>query len=222
MWDAIITQAIGFIAIAVNILAVQFNSHAKIVTLRTIGSFLFGVQYVLLSAYTGVVMEAIGWIRNLVFIYLVRKNIQTKNWIVFFSLVTIALGATTIILSWNASIVAVGKWTDNLTFATVLAVGISVISIIAKVLSTVAYGISDAHKIRMLNIPTCSCWLIYNFVAFSLAGILNEIMTLCSVTLAEIRHNKFGKEKVDCSLQSTNSTNYNPTQKDNITNHLSE
>ena len=196
----IITQAIGFIAIFINIMAVQFNSHAKIVVMRTIGSFLFGVQYVMLSAYTGVVMEAIGWIRNLVFIYLVKKNVSTKPWIVFFSLVTVALGVTTIILSWNASIDAVGRWTSDLSFATVLAVGISIISIIAKVLSTVAYGIDDAHKIRMLNIPTCSCWLVYNFVAFSLAGILNEIMTLCSVTVAEVRYSKT-KKQAACNTQ---------------------
>lgn len=214
----IITQAIGFIAIFVNILAVQFNSHAKIVVMRTIGSFLFGIQYVMLSAYTGVVMEAIGWIRNLVFIYLVRKNVSTKPWILFFSILTVILGVTTIILSWNASIVAVGRWTDNITFATVLAVGISVISIVAKVLSTVAYGINDAHKIRMLNIPTCSCWLVYNFVAFSLAGIVNEIMTLCSVTVAEVRYSKTKKDAA-CTMQTAEN---DKVANDDITSRLSE
>ena len=214
----IITQAIGFIAIFVNIMAVQFNSHAKIVVMRTIGSFLFGVQYVMLSAYTGVVMEAIGWIRNLVFIYLVKKKVSTKPWILFFSVITVILGVTTIILSWNASINAVGRWTSNVSFATVLAVGISVISIVAKVLSTVAYGIDNAHKIRLLNIPTCSCWLVYNFVAFSLAGILNEIMTLCSVTVAEVRYSKAKKETA-CSMQTAKNTQ-NADQ--DITSRLSE
>ena len=184
-------------------MAVQFNSHAKIVIMRTIGSFLFGVQYIMLSAYTGVVMEAIGWIRNLLFIYLVKKNVSTKPWIVFFSIITVILGATTIYLSWDKSILAMGRWTDDISLATTLAVGISVISIIAKVLSTVAYGINDAHRIRQLNIPTCSCWLVYNFIAFSIAGILNEIMTLCSVTVAEVRYAK-NKQKADCKKQTAN------------------
>jgi len=195
----IITQTIGFIAIAVNILAVQFNSHAKIVTMRTIGSILFGIQYIMLSAYTGVVMEVIGWIRNIVFIYLVQKEKSTKPWIIFFSILTFILGGTTIILTWNTAISAI-RWTDNVVFATVLMVGISVLSIIAKVLSTVAYGIKEPHKIRMLNIPTCSCWLVYNFVAFSIAGVVNEIMTLCSVFIAEFRYAKT-KKKSTCNKQ---------------------
>ena len=195
----IITQTIGFIAIAVNILAVQFNSHAKIVTMRTIGSILFGIQYIMLSAYTGVVMEVIGWIRNIVFIYLVKIGKSTKPWIIFFSIITFILGGSTIILTWNNAINAI-RWTDNVAFATTLMVGISVLSIIAKILSTVAYGIKEPHKIRMLNIPTCSCWLVYNFVAFSIAGVINEIMTLCSVIIAEFRYNKI-KNKSTCNMQ---------------------
>jgi len=119
--------------------------------------------------------------------------------IIFFSILTFILGGTTIILTWNTAISAI-RWTDNVVFATVLMVGISVLSIIAKVLSTVAYGIKEPHKIRMLNIPTCSCWLVYNFVAFSIAGVVNEIMTLCSVFIAEFRYAKT-KKKSTCNKQ---------------------
>ena len=190
MFFDVMVQVIGFIAIALNLIAVQFNTHGKIVAFKTAGSFLFGVQYFLLGAYTGVVMEFIGWIRNFIFIYLVKKNKPTKWWIVLFSVITAILGVTTIILTWSSSIKSVVWLTSDLSLATVLTVGISVISIVAKILSTIAYGVSDPHKIRMLNIPTCSCWLVYNFVAFSLAGIANEIMTLISLAIAEIRYAK--------------------------------
>lgn len=188
-------QAIGFLAIAFNLIAVQFNSHNVIVWLKTIGSFLFGIQYFLLSAFTGVVMEAIGWIRNIVFIQLVKRHINTKPWIIFFSIVTIITGSVTITLAWEKSLTAVAWLTSDYTFAIVLTIGISILSIIAKVLSTIAYGINNAHKIRLINIPTCSCWIVYNFVALSLAGILNEIMTFGSITIAEIRYHKYYKNK---------------------------
>lgn len=189
-------QAIGFLAIAFNLIAVQFNSHNVIVWLKTIGSFLFGVQYFLLSAFTGVVMEAIGWIRNIIFIQLVKHHKNTKPWIFFFSLLTIITGTITITLTWENSLIAVKWLTDDYIFAVILTVGISILSIIAKVLSTIAYGIDDAHKIRMINIPTCSCWVVYNFVALSLAGILNEVMTFCSITIAEIRYRKYYKNRI--------------------------
>lgn len=191
----IFVQAIGFVAIAFNLIAVQFNSHKIIVWLKTIGSFLFGVQYFLLGAFTGVVMEAIGWIRNIVFIQLVKHHKNTRPWIIFFSLVTIITGTITIILAWEKSLKAVSWLTLDFSFAVFLTIGISILSIIAKVLSTVAYGIDDAHKIRLINIPTCSCWIVYNFVALSLAGILNEAMTFGSIAIAEIRYRKYYKTK---------------------------
>ncbi len=183
----IFIQTLGFIAIAFNLIAVQFNTHGKLVAMKTIGSFLFGVQYFLLHAYTGVVMEIIGWIRNFIFMHIVKKNKPTKFWIYFFSVVTFVLGTITIIFTWEKSLASVSWLTSNFTIATVLTLGISVLSIVAKILSTIAYGINSAHKIRMLNLPSCSCWLVYNFIAYSLAGILNEIMCLISIAIAEIR-----------------------------------
>ena len=189
----IITQTIGFIAIAVNIVSVQFNSHAKIVFMRTLSSFLFAVQYLLLSAYTGVILEFIGWIRNFVFIYLVKKGKDTKPWIYFFSGLTLVIGVSTIILTWNKSISSI-RWTDNLTVATILMVGISVLSILAKILSTIAYGIKNPHKIRLINMTTSPCWVVYNFVCFSIAGVINEIMNICSIIVAEIRYSRPNKK----------------------------
>lgn len=187
-FEEFLIQAIGFIAIAFNLVAVQFNSHFKIVFLKTVGSFLFGVQYIFLGAYTGVVMEVVGWIRNFTFMHLVKKNKSTKLWIFLFSVLTVILGTITIILTWSGT--AKIKWTNDANLAMILMVAISILSIIAKVLSTVAYGINDAHKIRMLNLPTSGCWIVYNFVAFSLAGILNEAMTIGSIIIAELRFRK--------------------------------
>ncbi len=186
----IIVQVIGFVAIAFGIISVQFNRHSTIVLMKTGSSFLFGVQYFLLGAYTGVVLEFIGWIRNFVFIHLVKNGKNTKPWIILFSLITIATGLTTIILSWNASLKSVAWLSSDYSVATILSVSISILAIFAKVLSTVAYGVSDPHKIRMLNIPTCSSWIVYNFVAFSIAGIINEIMCLSSIAIAELRFKK--------------------------------
>ena len=217
MFFEIFVQVIGFLGIAINLIAVQFNTHGKIVALKTAGSFMFGLQYFLLGAYTGVVMEFIGWIRNLTFIYLVKKNKPTKWWIVFFSFITVILGVSTILLTWESSIKSVAWLTADFKVATILTVGISIISIVAKVLSTVAYGVSDPHKIRMLNYPTSSCWFVYNFVAFSLAGMINEVMTIISLTIAEIRYSK-KRKNIPPTLniqQNTEQIKFEDVSKDN-------
>lgn len=162
----IIVQAIGFVGIALNIWAVQYNKHWQVVLLKTFGSLAFVIQYILLKAYTGAAMDSIGIIRNVLFILLVKNEKPTYLWTVVFAVFTVVAG----IITWEGLI--------------------SILAIIAKLLSTVSYGINDAHKIRMVNLPSSGCWLIYNSLHFSLAGILNEIFVICSIIIAEMRLNK--------------------------------
>lgn len=168
----IIVQAIGFIGIGLNIWAVQFNKHWQIVLLKTLGSIAFVTQYILLKAWTGAAMDGIGIVRNLLFIFLVRKEKPTFIWTIIFSVFTVVAGAFT----WEGII--------------------SILAIIAKLLSTVSYGINNSHMIRMINLPSSGCWLVYNALHFSLAGLLNEVFVITSIIIAEIRlYYKNKKEK---------------------------
>ncbi|MBQ3115765.1 MAG: YgjV family protein [Clostridia bacterium] len=202
-----VIQAIGFVGIFFNLIAVQFNSHGKIVFLRTLGSVMFGIQYLFLGAIPGLVVEIIGWIRNVVFIYTVKKGKNTKFWIYFFSVITIIAGVTTMILSWKTSIEKISMWSSNIVVCTILAVGISVIAIVAKVLSTVAYGIKNPDTIRKLNIPTSSMWLFYNFIAFSIAGIINEAITIISNLIAQWRYRKPKQKNIEQTEQKKENEN---------------
>lgn len=187
----ILIQLIGFIAIAINIIAVQFNKYGTIILLKTVGSFLFALQYLFLGAYTGMIMDIIGSVRNIIFSLNVKNNRSNKAPVIIFSLLTAILGTTTIILTWNVSKIV---WTDNLKIATLVMVLISILSIIAKLISTVSYAINNPHKMRLLNFPSSSCWLVYNLITFSIAGVVNEIMTMSSIVIAELR---FKKHKIN-------------------------
>ena len=184
MWFDILIQAIGFIALAVNIIAVQFNKYGTIILLKTVGSLLFVVQYIFLHAYTGMIMDIIGSIRNVIFSLNVKNNRSNKIPVIIFSLLTAVLGTTTIILTWDVSKIV---WTDDIKMATIVMVLISILSIVAKLISTISYSLKDPHKMRMLNLPSASCWLVYNFITFSIAGFISEIMTMGSIIIAELR-----------------------------------
>lgn len=184
MWFDIFIQAIGFIALAVNIIAVQFNKYRTIILLKTVGSLLFVVQYIFLHAYTGMIMDIIGSIRNVIFSLNVKNNRSNKIPVIIFSLLTAVLGTTTIILTWDVSKIV---WTDDIKMATIVMVLISILSIVAKLISTISYSLKDPHKMRMLNLPSASCWLVYNFITFSIAGFISEIMTMGSIIIAELR-----------------------------------
>lgn len=191
-----VIQIIGFLGIALSLISVQFNTHGKIMLFKTSSSALFCLQYLLMGAYTGMVMDMVGTARNIVFAYNVKKGKSTKPWIIFFSVLTFTLGITTIVLTWGSLVNRV-SWLapDNFPLSVILAVTVSLISIVAKILTTVAYGFKDAHRIRMTNLPSCSGWLIYNFVVFSLAGMINETMCLISILIAELRFRKKPNEQ---------------------------
>jgi uncharacterized MnhB-related membrane protein len=183
----IFIQIIGFIGIGMSLLAVQFNTHLKIMVFKSASSFLFCLQYFLMGAFTGMVMDVIGTIRNIVFAYNVRKGRSNTLWIIIFSILTAIIGISTIILTWQTLVDRIGWISPDNTVCFIVAVAVSIISIVAKLLTTVAYAFKDAHKIRMTNLPSCSCWIIYNTVVFSLAGITNEVMCIISIIIAEIR-----------------------------------
>ena len=194
MFD-ILVQVIGFIGIALNILSVQFNKHWKIMLFKTLGSMTFVLQYILLGAWVGMVMDLIGSIRNVIFTINVKKGKSNKWWIIFFALFTLVAGIITIAMTWDKSISYASKWSKDAQTVLIIAVSISIISIVAKLLTTIAYGFKDPHVIRMVNLPSNACWVIYNLVAFSIAGVINDLMVLCSIVIAEIRFKKLPANK---------------------------
>ena len=105
------------------------------------------------------------------------------------------MGLFTVIQTWDKTLVALSIWKASQGVLVFLAVTVSVLSIIAKLISTIAYGFKNAHTIRMLNEPSCSCWIIYNFVCFSFTGVINELLTISSIIIAEIRFKKVKEEK---------------------------
>ena len=71
----------------------------------------------------------------------------------------------------------------------------SILVIVAKVLSTVAYGNKNPTVVRAIILITSSCWLVYNIYVFSLAGIACEAVTLISLISGIIRMDLLPKFK---------------------------
>ena len=178
---------------------------------KTLGSMTFVIQYVLLGAWVGMVMDLIGSIRNIIFTLNVKNGKSNKWWIIFFSIFTFVAGVITIAMTWDKSIGYASRWSSNESVVLIIAVSISIISIVAKLLTTVAYGFKNPHVIRMVNLPSNACWVIYNLVAFSIAGVINDLMCLGSIIIAELRFKKCPdkKKKVAAEQPLDNSTKLN-------------
>lgn len=163
VWWVILVQGIGFLGMACTVLAFQCKQYRKLVGLRGATELLFGLQYILLGAYSGAAVDFLGCLRNWVFLECDRKGKPLRFWRFLFCLIFVGVA----LLTWAGPK--------------------SLLSAVAKVASTIAYGSSNPRLIRLITLCSSSCWLIYNALVFSLAGIVCEVITLVSLLIGILR-----------------------------------
>ena len=83
----IIIQAIGGLGVLASIISFQCKKHNSILTFRTLNEFMFAIQYFLLGAYTGMAMNLVGCVRNIVFTKQVAQNKKTTVTTIIFAIV---------------------------------------------------------------------------------------------------------------------------------------
>jgi len=162
----IIIQAIGFVGVLFFIISYQIKSNKMLFLLQLLGTATFCCQFLLLRATSGAV--------NLIGI-IVRNGLLMKcrDWpwvrskwteIIFLGIFTIAFVAT-----WQGLI--------------------SLLPYAAVVGTTITYWTDNAQKIRLGNLACGSpCWLIYDALIGSWAGVLNESITLGSILVSIWRY----------------------------------
>ena len=162
-WWTVLVQGIGFLGIACTILAFQCKQYRALVGLRGATELCFGIQYVLLGAYSGAAADFMGCVRNWVFLDRDRKGKPLRSWRVVFCIIFVAMS----LLTWAGPK--------------------SLLSAVAKVASTIAYGSSSPRLIRFITLCSSGCWLVYNTLVFSVAGVLGEVVTLTTVIIGILR-----------------------------------
>ncbi len=171
---ATIAQIIGIIAMAFNILSFQQKNHKKVISFQLVGGFLFSINYMLLGATVGCILNGLAVIRAIV--YINEEKFHSKNifWVLFVSAVSLA----TYILTFTV-------FDTNFTlFSSV----IEFLPVFAMIISTVAFRMQDAKKIRFFGLMCSPSWLIYNITKGSIGAIICEVFCLCSIVIGIIRH----------------------------------
>ena len=174
----IIAQALGFMGAAIVVVGMQQKKYKHIVMCKIANQFLGGIHYVLLGGYTGMMTNLASCVTNLIYYFRVKKGKSTLVFQIIFAMMFVVLGA----LSWHGPI--------------------SMFVIVAKVVSSVAIGNKNPRVIRILNLISGPCWLIYNIYIGSIAGIVSDSLMTGSVLIAIIRLDIFPK-KENVSLQKT-------------------
>ena len=174
-------QAIGIVAMALNIIAFQFKNKRTLLLIICVGSGLFSVNMFLLGAVTGGIMTLLGVIRSLVYVDKNKLPIPIK-WVN-------ALFIVSYLISYVLSFTQFGTEPIIRNFV------LELLPIIAMTAMTFAFAADNSKTIRLAGFINSPCWLIYNICNLAIGGILCEVFALVSITSALIRIDILGNKR---------------------------
>lgn len=171
-------QGLSILAMSMNILSYQQKKERRVIACQLFGALLFSVSFFLLGGYAGALLNLVGIVRAVVFLYKERLRATHFGWLLVFSLVY----ALSYVLTFTV-------FEKPATLPHLL---VELLPVVAMVITTVSFRL-NAKMIRRLGLINSPLWLIYNVVTFSIGGILCEAFSLVSIGVGMWRHDR--KEK---------------------------
>ncbi len=162
----VLIRMFGIIGLILCIIPFQFKKYKNIVLCKMVSELSFGVQYLLMGltgipgAYTGALIDGVSGGRNFLYHKLNEKGKSTLPVMIAFSAVVIGIG--------------VGSWDGP----------ISLLPILAKLITTVSYGIKNEKLLRYITLPSCILWIAYNVTITAWEGVIADSLAFASILVA--------------------------------------
>ena len=172
----IIAQAIGIVAMAFNILSYQSKQQKWIIALQLCGSALFAVNFLMLDATVGGILNILAAVRAIVFLSKEKLKADRLLWLWGFVFLYIA------VYILNFTLFGQAPTPRNLI--------IEILPVIGMTALNIGYRLKDASGVRRCGLVASPSWLIYNIASGSWGAIACEVMTLVSIVIGMLRHDK--------------------------------
>ena len=172
----VIPQIIGLCAVATFLLSYQQKKRSNIIFLNAVSRCLYILQYVLLGAFSGAVLDILGMVSSVVagkkHIAFIRKH--TKQ----------------VLVAINACIIAAG-----LLIAYVNQSWLDLFSLTGVLLHTSAFWLNDERRIRQVSLLGSPFWFVYNFFSHAYGSAVGDLLTIGSILLAMARNRDWNKKQ---------------------------
>jgi hypothetical protein len=176
MLPLIVPQIIGLAAVCLFLLSYQMKSRGGIIAMNLTSRILYVVQYLLLGAISGAVLDILGSVASLVAgkrnAPFMKKHIR----LVFVLMNTAIVGAGIGIAIANRS-------------------ALDLLPIFGVLLHTGAFWLTRERVIRIVSLIGSPFWLTYNFASRAYGSALGDLLTMGSIVIALIKYR--GAEKVN-------------------------
>lgn len=169
----IAAQAVGIVAMVFNIMSYQMKTSKGVITMQLFGGALFAVNFFMLGALVGGMLNILAVFRAIVYSNRERFKAQSKVWLYLF--------ISLFVLSYILTFTVFGK------AFTLSAAILELLPVIAMTAATVGFYVNKAAFIRKTGLICCPSWLIYNICNLAIGAIICEAVSICSVIIGIIR-----------------------------------
>ncbi len=169
----IIAQIVGILAVATFLLSYQLKKRKNIILVNAISSFLYVLQYILLGAFEGAVVDILSAVSTIAAHNKDKKFIDkhTKIIVIFLNLLIFTAG---LVLYKNI---------------------FSLFPIAGAILQTSAFWITSERRIRQVSFLGAPFWLVYNLVCQAYGSAIGSVLSMLSIGLAIYRYDIYPKRK---------------------------
>lgn len=174
----LLVRIFGIIGLILCIIPFQFKKHKHIVLCKMVSEVSFAAQYFCLGyfmhkpdAFSGAWVDLVSGLRNFLFYKFVQKKWSTAPVIIVFAVVVIILG----VINWTGII--------------------SLLPILAKLLTTVSYGMKNTRLLRIITLPSCLLWITYNSIIGTWEGAVADGLALISILIAMYKYDRKGVQQ---------------------------
>ena len=162
----IAAQACGIIGVICFLLSYQVRSNRGLYLFQAGGCVAFGIQFLLLGAYSGCISQVYIIVRNMMLsMYNRWAWVRWKGWVPVF--VILAAGVTAV--TWDGPV--------------------SLLPMVTMTAGTIAMWTNNAGIIRLVGM-TCQspAWILYDILTGAYSAILNEVIVIGSALGSIVRY----------------------------------
>lgn len=159
---------VGIVAVCFYLLGYLQKKRSNIILFNVTSRILYIVQYVLLGAFEGAVLDVAGTVSSLL---AQKKNVPViRKYIRIF------------ILLVNAFIVLAGLMVYEDIY--------SLLPIAGVLLHTGAFWLTDEKKIRIVSFLGSPFWLAYNFLSGAYPSCVGDVLSMVSIGISMYRYDR--------------------------------
>lgn len=165
----LIPQLIGLLAVAMFLISYQQKKRKNIILFNVISRCLYILQYLLLGAFSGAVLDILGAVASVV-----AGKKHTDG---------IKKHLPLVILIMDGLIVAAG-----LAIAFLNRSWLDLFSLTGVLLHTGAFWLNSEKIIRRISLAGSPFWFVYNLLSHAYGSAVGDLLTMGSILLAMYRH----------------------------------